>query len=76
MCDLVIYLRKGLENKSRDHTDVQSLNLIAGLHFLFPLSLIFRKSDLGKINANFSEKIVTSSADLDNQECGLMVEES
>ena len=30
MCDLVIYLRKGLGNKSRDHTDVQSLNLIAG----------------------------------------------
>ena len=29
MYDLVIYLRKGLGDKSRDHTDVQSLNLIA-----------------------------------------------
>ena len=29
MCDLIIYLRKGLGDKSRDHTNVQSLNLIA-----------------------------------------------
>ena len=31
MCDLIIYLRKGLGDKSRDHTDVQSLNLIASI---------------------------------------------
>ena len=31
MCDFVNYLRKGLGDKSRDHTDVQSQNLIAGI---------------------------------------------
>ena len=29
MCDLVIYLRNGFGDKSRDHTDMQSLNFIA-----------------------------------------------
>ena len=29
MCDLEIYLRKASEDKSRDYSDVQSLNLTA-----------------------------------------------
>ena len=32
MYDLVIYLRKGFGDKSRDHTDVQSLNLMTSCH--------------------------------------------
>ena len=31
MCDLIIYLRNGFGDESRDHTDVQSLNLIASI---------------------------------------------
>ena len=31
MCDLEIYLRKGTGDKSRDHTDLQSLNLTASV---------------------------------------------
>ena len=31
ICDLEIYLRKGSEDKSRDYTDVQSLNLTASM---------------------------------------------
>ena len=35
MCDLEIYLRKGSEDKSRDYTDVQSLNLTASILMIF-----------------------------------------